>query len=215
MTKIKGVIFDMDNTLIRSRIDFGAMKQETFEFLVSRALLSHPINLADHTTSTLIEEASQSTSMTDALLAEIWEIPKKYEKMGMRNADLERGVNEVLECLRGKFTLVILTNNTVEAALAALEENGIRHYFDSVVGREMVKSVKPSPDGLYAIMDAYKHISAEEWISVGDSWIDGKASMNAGIKFVAYNGDARKMHAMGVSPVADIRDLRELRNHLN
>jgi FMN phosphatase YigB (HAD superfamily) len=31
--KYKGVIFDMDNTLLRSKIDFPGMKQEIHRFL--------------------------------------------------------------------------------------------------------------------------------------------------------------------------------------
>ncbi|MEI0735561.1 hypothetical protein VQ056_00890 [Paenibacillus sp. JTLBN-2024] len=72
MNGIKGIIFDMDNTLLKSKIDFAAMKLETFRFLVSRGLLSRQLDISKHTTSTLIEEAAKTGGMTEELVAEMW-----------------------------------------------------------------------------------------------------------------------------------------------
>lgn len=36
---IKGIIFDMDNTLLSSKINFAAMKRETYEFVVNNGIL--------------------------------------------------------------------------------------------------------------------------------------------------------------------------------
>lgn len=208
--KIKGIIFDMDNTLLRSKIDFAAMKHETYQFLVHRGILSNDINLNNQTTSTLVEAAIRTNKMTDELLKEMWEIPKKHEMIGMKDADLEPGVPEVLEKLKGTYLLVIVTNNSVDAAVTALKDNNILEYFDCVVGREMMGSLKPSPDGFLYILQQYRNILLEDWVSVGDSWIDGKASAGAGIQFISYKGDAFKMNKMGVSPIVNIVNIREL-----
>lgn len=210
VNKIKGIIFDMDNTLLRSKIDFAAMKKETYQFLVSRGMLSNDIILDNQTTSTLVEAAMTTNKLTDEWLNEMWGIPKKHEIIGMKDADLELGVTEVLEKLKGKYLLVIVTNNSVDAAKTALRDNNILEYFDCVVGREMMESLKPSPDGFLYVIKEYIHISVEDWISVGDSWIDGKASAEAGIKFVSYQADDMKMGKMGVFPIAKIMDIREL-----
>ena len=74
----------------------------------------------------------------------------------------------------------------------------------------MVKSLKPSPDGFKYVLDKFKTISPDEWLSVGDAWLDGKASMEAGIKFIAYNADIKRMNNMGVYPYAEIYDIKEL-----
>lgn len=208
--KIKGIIFDMDNTLLRSKIDFAAMKLETYQFLVHRGVLSDDVVLENQTTSTIIEAAVRTNEMTDEWLREMWEIPKKHEMVGMKDADLEPGVTEVLEKLKGNYLLVIVTNNSVDAAVTALRDNDILDYFDCVVGREMVGSLKPSPDAFLYILQQYSNTSAGEWISVGDSWIDGKASAKAGIKFVSYRADEMKMNNNDVCPMAKITDIREL-----
>jgi phosphoglycolate phosphatase len=208
--KIKGIIFDMDNTLLRSRIDFEAMKNETFQFLTSHGVLSSDIILSDYTTSTIIEEAVRTNRMMNEVLNEMWEIPKKHEVLGMQDADLEPGVIYLLDELLSKYIMVIVTNNSIDAAERALKENGIFDYFDCVVGREMMKSLKPSPDGFLYILNQYKNTSAIEWISVGDAWIDGKASVDAGIKFISYQGNTEKMNIMGVYPSAKIMNITEL-----
>lgn len=207
---IKGIIFDMDNTLLRSNIDFAAMKHETFQFLVSRGILSADMNTVDHTTSTIIEKAIQTNHMPAEWIREMWEIPKKFEVAGMLDADLEPGVVELLNELQGKYCMVIVTNNAVEAAETALKGNQVFEYFDCVVGREKMESLKPSPDGFVYILNRYKHISADEWLSIGDSWVDGRASIDAGITFVSYRGDVAKMNKMGVYPHAQLQDIRQL-----
>ncbi|MCR8645491.1 HAD family hydrolase [Paenibacillus sp. N1-5-1-14] len=115
----------------------------------------------------------------------MWDIAKKHEVCGMDGADLELGAEEVLSELKGSYHLAIVTNNSVEAAEITLRDNGILEYFDIIIGRELKKALKPSPDGYLRVLDEFKN-SASEWLSVGDSWIDGMASMSAGIKFIAY-----------------------------
>lgn len=206
---VKGIVFDMDNTILRSRIDFPAMKRETYAFLVSKALLPDGYALSEHTTSTLIEEAARSSDMTEQLLRELWAIPTKHEVAGMRGADLEPGAREVLARLHGDYRIAIVTNNSVDAAEQALRGNGILAYFDLLIGRESVQAMKPSPDGHVRVLREYP-FSADEWLSVGDSWIDGKASIDAGIKFIAYRSDGDKLKQMNVKPYAAIDDLFEL-----
>lgn len=215
VNKMKGIMFDMDNTLLRSKIDFAAMKHETYQFLVHRGIIPDDVNLNNQTTSTLIEAAIRTNKMTDEQLKEMWEIPKKHEMIGMKDADLEPGVTEVLEKLKGKYLLVIVTNNSVDAAIAALRDNHILEYFDGVIGREMMGLLKPSPDGFLFVLNQYRDILAEDWLSVGDSWVDAVASARAGIPFISYKGDLLKMNDKGVSPIANIIDIKELLTVIN
>lgn len=207
--KLKGIMFDMDNTLLQSNIDFPEMKAATYCYLVQREVLPNKMNLHAHTTSTIIEEAIRTNKMTEELLREMWEIPKKYEIEGMRDAALEPGARDVLNILRGGYHLVIVTNNSVEAAKTALNEHHILEYFDLVVGREYMKTMKPSPDGYLHVLRTFDS-SAQQWISVGDSWIDGKGSAAAGIRFIAYKSDQDKLRRMQVTPYAEIDHLMGL-----
>lgn len=207
--QLKGIVFDMDNTILRSRIDFQAMKNETYQFLASKEILPEGYKLDYHTTSTIIEEAIQTNRMTEKLRNEMWDIAKNHEVCGMQGADLEPGAVEVLSKLKGRYHIAIVTNNSTEAAKIALKDNGISEYFDFIIGRELMKALKPSPDGYLRVLDEFKH-SANEWLSVGDSWTDGKASISAGIRFIAYRSDKEKLKQMKVYPTAELSTLLEL-----
>jgi phosphoglycolate phosphatase len=120
----------------------------------------------------------------------------------------------LLEELYGNLHLAIVTNNSCSAAQKALKENNILHYFDFVVGREMMTYLKPSSDGFIYILNCYMNTTSKEWISVGDVWIDGKASQNAGIKFIAYQGNLEKMNKAGVYPEGTIEHISEILNYI-
>jgi phosphoglycolate phosphatase len=207
---VRGIIFDMDNTLLRSKIDFQAMKNELSRYFSSLGLLPEHVLLEKYTASTLMEEANRTNRMTDQQKAEMWEICKRHEQIGMKGAMLEPGVAELLETLYGKYVLTVVTNNSLDAAESALRENGVASYFDCVVGRELMKSLKPSPDGVHYILNRYPHISASGWIAVGDSWIDGKAAAEAGVKFISYRGDLKTMNKNGVYPIANLKAIGDL-----
>lgn len=209
--RYKGIIFDMDNTILRSKIDFGAMKAKTFAHLVSRGFLPECLPLERHTTATIIEEAIATGKMTAACIQAMWDVVREVEVVGMQDAELEPGAAELLEGLAGRYVCAVVTNNAVEAARAALEHNRIISYFGCIVGREMMGKLKPSPDGYLHVLEAYPQIAAGQWISVGDAWIDGKGSADAGIPFVAYQGNREQMRSHGVVPLAEIDDIRMLR----
>ncbi|NMO97024.1 HAD family hydrolase [Paenibacillus lemnae] len=210
-TFTKGIIFDMDNTLLKSSIDFDSMKRETYRFCIDQGLLPAGMELEQHTTSTFIEQAKRSHRMTAELLKALWDIPKAFEVEGMKDADLEPGVTELLHHLMDRYHLVVVTNNAVEAAEAALKRHDILKVFEHVVGRELVSALKPSPDAFLHVLQLYEHVSVDDWISVGGSWIDGKASHSAGIRFVSYQADLVKMNAMGVIPDGTIQHISELK----
>lgn len=214
MSKVKGIIFDMDNTLLRSRIDFEAMKRDIFQFFTSAGVLSSELILSNHTPSTLIAEAVRTNKMTDKLMQDMWKLVREREIVGMQDAELEPGVVSLLQELQGKYCLVIVTNNSVGAAERALQDNEIMDYFDFVVGREMMGSLKPAADGYVYVLHKYKDISKDEWLSIGDAWVDGKASAEAGVQFILYQGDVEKVARMGVVPSARIMDIGELRQFL-
>lgn len=213
--QVKGLIFDMDNTLLRSRIDFDQMKRETYAFLTTGQILQADLDLDTHTTSTLMAAAVSTGMMSEAMIAEMWEIANRIEKAGMHEATLEPGAAQLLETLHGRMPLVIVTNNSSEAAELALRENGVRQYFDDVIGRDRVKAMKPEPDAFLLVLASYPHIPAEHWLSVGDAWIDGAASTQAGIRFIAYNGDVIRMREQGVQVYGDIQELAQFAAYLD
>ncbi|WP_068774853.1 HAD family hydrolase [Paenibacillus sp. FJAT-26967] len=213
MSEVKGIMFDMDNTLLQSKIDFPAMKAEIYNYLSALHVFEDSFNVVDHTSSTLIEHARQK-GISESSYEQLMKIAAKHELTGMEGAGLENGALELLQKLHGRYVLVILTNNSREAALKALNSTGIAPFFDLIVGREQMKALKPSPSGFEYVLDTYSGITRSAWISIGDSWIDGKASNDAGIPFISYGKKISFMKERRVNPVAAVEHLSELLDYL-
>jgi phosphoglycolate phosphatase len=187
VAKASGIIFDMDNTLLRSNIDFGRMKEAIIE-VTSHYNLFHEeeVDLSKHTASTLIELAKQNPQYNENMDRLIWVAVGRVEKEGMEEAGLEADVIPVLESLSETHLLTICTNNAREAAIEALTRTEILSYFDLVAGREQMTKLKPSPSGIHYILTQYPSVPIENWVMIGDSWIDAKAATDAGIQFIGY-----------------------------
>ncbi|NOV02000.1 HAD family hydrolase [Paenibacillus planticolens] len=210
---VKGIIFDMDNTLLQSHIDFQAMKQEIARFLSDEGLLPRDFPVGKHTTSTILAHVKERGA-SEAIIAAALQLAQGHELRGMEGAGLEPGAEELLENLHGAYTLVVVTNNSYAAAVRALETTGIKDRFDLIIGREQMEAMKPSPAGYLAVLRHYSDIEAQRWISVGDSWMDGKASMGAAIPFISYKIKASELAEKGVTPAAHIDKLLSLLDHV-
>lgn len=210
MDDVQGVMFDMDNTLVASRIDYAGMKGAVHRYLATRGVLPETMDLAPHTTSTLIAEALATGWRDEDGIRGMWAVVTHHEIAGMQGAGLEPGAKDVLEALYGEVRLAVVTNNSFAAAEEALGRNRILHLFDCVVAREQMAAAKPAPDGYVAVLARFPDAPAANWLAVGDSWIDGKAAEAAGIRYAAYRADAASLANHGVAPAAWLDDLRAL-----
>ncbi|GIP34407.1 HAD family hydrolase [Paenibacillus sp. J2TS4] len=211
---IRGIMFDMDNTVLRSSIDFPGMKQGVYSYLQEHRLLPDSISWTSCTSSQLIELAREYGSGEEQWLPGVWKVVTEYEQAGMKGAGLEPGVREVLAELHGRYPLVILTNNAYSAAMTALVETGVESYFDHVIGREQMIRLKPAPDGVRYVHKLYPQIPPEEWLFIGDSWIDGKAAQAGGSQFLSYCGDNAELKSNDVPVIGCISRMDELFDYL-
>ena len=210
---IRGIIFDMDNTLLQSHIDFPAMKQAIAEFLMKEGALSREFSIVSHTTSTILAHVKEEGAPGEVLAAAL-QIAEGYELIGMEGAGLEPGAKELLDKLHGIYTLAVVTNNSYAAAVRALETTGIKERFDLIVGRDQMEAMKPSPSGNRVVLNHFSEMEAKAWISVGDSWIDGQAAREAGIPFISYGHGGALMVEKGVKPAAHIDKLLSLLDYV-
>lgn len=210
---VRGIIFDMDNTLLKSNIDFQMMKQQVADFLAANNLLPAGFPFQEHTTSTMMEYV-KLRGISDEAHTEMMDIVVQHEIRGMEDAGLESEVIEMLSLLKNGFILAIVTNNAYMAAIQALDTTGIRHYFDLIIGREQMTALKPSPSGYLAVKQKFPYIRDNEWLSVGDSWIDGKASMDAGVPFIGYGLGGSLMQEKGITSITHIDSLLRLLDYV-
>lgn len=211
--QVRGIIFDMDNTLLKSNINFQMMKKHVADFLIENDLLPVGFPIQEHTTSTMIEHV-KANGMSEESYTEVMNMVVQHELIGMEGAGLESHVPELLKGLMTGYVLVIVTNNSYKAAVHALETTVIHHYFDLIIGREQMNAMKPSPSGYLAAKQHFPQILENEWISIGDSWIDGRASVDAGVPFISYGPNGHLMKEKGITPVAHVDSLLKLLDYV-
>lgn len=97
------------------------------------------------------------------------------------------GTIEILEYLKPKYKLHIITNGFEEVQQIKLEKSNISHFFDTVTSSEAVGVKKPNPK-------VFKHAlniadtTKENSIMIGDNYeADILGALNVGIDAICYN----------------------------
>ncbi len=201
------VIFDLDNTLVDSRIDFTALRGALVDLLETAGALPEPrpalmrVPIADL--------VARIDLLAPHLTAQAWSIIETFEAAGMAGAAPVPNVHDVLAALAARgVTLALLTNNARSATERVMDDLGLSALIGVTVTRDEAPALKPDPAGIRLILQrAGPHRAA---YLVGDSWIDGQAAEAAGIRFVGFGPRRAEAEARGVSPWAWVADLREL-----
>ena len=77
----------------------------------------------------------------------VFSILEGYESEGVDQCVLLPGCREVLDWLQSMIIKIgLATSNSQTVAERVLELNGIRHYFNAIVGRSPRLRMKPHPD---------------------------------------------------------------------
>ncbi len=188
--EIKAVVFDLDGTLVNLNIDFKALRAEIVEHLVKQGLPYSIFSLSDSVSSILdkIEVYMRNNGRNkDEILKlknEVLSIVINYEMEAARKTSLIPGVLETLKTLKDMgLKTAIFTANGEKAANYILKKFRIKEFFDVVVAREAVSSVKPNPMHLKAVLEAL-NVKPKETLVVGDSEWDMKCARENGVTAV-------------------------------
>lgn len=209
----KGIMFDMDNTILKSNIDFKKMKEDCRDILIANNVQKSRRIDDQWTPSQLIELAKEYERVIgdqNKLVERMLNIATNCETEGMKDAVLENGALLVLSKLSRVKTMVIVTNNATVAAKEALAKTEVIDYFDDIFGREKFPALKPSSESINAVLDKYPNTSFKDWVMVGDSWIDGKAAEGANVDFIAYRIPKEELDEHQIQPIKVIYHLDEL-----
>lgn len=126
------------------------------------------------------------------------------------NNHLYDGAIEVLEYLKPKYKLHIITNGFHTVQEGKLRNSNIHHYFDTVTNSELAGCKKPHPDIFeYAIKaaNAEKHSS----VMIGDCIeADVQGAIDCGLDAIYFNEFKKEAHPS----IKQVNHLQELKNLL-
>ncbi len=201
------LIFDLDNTLIRSRIDFLALRHGLIDDLYAHDISDKPRDALVRLALPELVELARPTRPDVA--THMWEIIRVAELEGMRGAGAVEYADEVLQTLRARgYKLALLTNSAREGVVERLAALDLAAHFDVIVTRDEGAALKPSPEGIHLVLHRLPGVEAAYMI--GDAYIDGRAAEAAGIRFIGFGEKAAEIVARGITPWTWISDLREL-----
>ena len=209
---VKGVVFDLDGTLIRSSVDFKAMKRRMIEILarygVPRELLSTDKTTVENLrrAERIWDEMGVDQEVRSKALREVEEVMNEAELEALPTVEAIEGVREALEKLRGKgLKLAVLTRGHQTYAVEALRRAGLLELIDVILTRDTVRKPKPNPE---ALLEAAERLGlgVDEIIFVGDHPIDSACAEGASVRFIAvltgWMGED-EWRAEGVSEVVE------------
>lgn len=209
-------MFDLDETLINSTIDFQKIKTTTIRYLSSLGILYHNFSTKMKTFKIveraimLLKNKGFSDLESSSILQEISKLWNKIELENIDKTTSRQGVREALQQLKEKkLKIGVITRSCREYALKALKVACLLEYIDVIVARDDFVKSKPHAEPL---VHAMKTIGSkpEETIMIGDSIIDFQCAKYAGVKFIGINPNNSLKKVKDISCFTIIQDLQDI-----
>jgi len=211
MKTIDLLIFDLDGTLVDSKLDIAnAVNFMLKEFTLNEKNVGEIYSYIGKGIEHLIRE---SLGKRQDIYEEARAYFKKhYKEHFMDTSVLYPGVKEILKHFQNKKKVVI-SNKQQDFALLTLKELAVDGYFADVLGGDKVNCVKPDPCPINETIHRL-NIDKEKTMMIGDMDIDIRAGKDAGVSTCAVTyGIGKKEDILKVGPdyiIDDISQLKEI-----
>ncbi len=228
---LKYVIFDLSNTLI----DHHSVHENLTEKFDVPFLLSKGIKVdieeykkAKEYADREVEKHKVKTGTWDSrlwtkILCEKLEInfsenlfrewEREFKNYILSNIKLKEGAKEVLEYLKDKYNLILLTNSPKDYAEKRLMKFDLKKYFSLVITSEDVGVHKSSLLPFKKVLEK-TGAKPEEHIMIGDRMDEDTYAKRMGIKTVILYDARQKYYKKVEKPDFIINNLLELKNIL-
>jgi len=208
MKKYEALLFDVDGTLL----DFDKAEEEGIE-----GLLNHfgvPVTDENkhkyHVTNKKYWEALERGEITrDQVLSLRFEeyfgdfgiqvngmeVDGLYRQYLNASAVLIDGAIDLLESLKGRYPLYIVTNGVAATQYNRLAKSGLDQYFDGIFISEEANAQKPQMEFFEYCFEKMGRRDVENMLIIGDSLTsDMRGGNNAGIDTMWYNPKGTENH---------------------
>jgi len=186
---VRALIFDLDGTLIDSKLDLIHSVNATLTEMGREKLSDEVISsYIGHGAPMLISRALGGVAKEDELARGLGYFLEYYEEHKLDNTALYPGVTETLAKLgEQRISMAVLTNKPVKISVRILEALGVAQYFQAIYGGNSFETKKPDPLGAKAILREFKVKNSGGSMMIGDSEVDVQTARNADMIATAVN----------------------------
>jgi phosphoglycolate phosphatase len=181
---IRLVIFDLDGTLIDSRLDLVHSVNAALRHIGRPALPEDVIaSYVGDGAPILIQRALGGESVDEATVREgLQFFLSYYREHKLDHTTVYAGIREALAAIQDGALrqLAVLSNKPVVPSRAIVEALGLGSFFTQVYGGNSFATKKPDPEGARILLQE-AGVQPEEAVIVGDSHIDMETGSNAGL----------------------------------
>ena len=203
----KGILFDMDGTLIN-----------TYENINFKQALSELKTVQKTLILKILKSRVRSFAEMEARILQEVDDPVEGEELVRRvsdfllehydNARLKKDALIFLQYLKQKnYKICLCTNNATEIVSHILKEKHIESYFDYVVTSQQVTRSKPDPQMYLEALHNIR-LRAEDCIVFEDTENGVMAARNAGIDVIVVNDKEKRKYSDARMTIRDFADVR-------
>jgi phosphoglycolate phosphatase len=216
---IKLVIFDLDGTLIDSRLDLVHSVNAALRHIGRPELPDDVIaSYVGDGAPILIQRALGGEQVDEAIVRQgLQFFLSYYREHKLDHTTVYTGVQEALGNIQlgsngTRRQLAVLSNKPVGPSRAIVEALGLGPFFAQIYGGNSFATKKPDPEGAYKLLEE-TGVRPEEAAIVGDSHVDVETGQNAGLWTVgvSYGFAPHTLRANPPDVLADLpRELAEV-----
>jgi phosphoglycolate phosphatase len=185
-SSVRAIIFDLDGTLIDSKLDLVHSVNATLRELKRPELPEEIISSYIGNGAPVLVAKSLGPEVPPAELDRALRFfLTHYEAHKMDNTCAYLGVAEALEHLSA-MPMAVLTNKPERISVRILEALGLAKYFRAIYGGNTFSTKKPDPLGVNTILREFS-ARPNEGLLIGDSEVDVQTARNAGILSAIVN----------------------------
>ena len=187
---IRLVIFDLDGTLIDSRLDLVHSVNAALRHIERPELPADVIaSYVGDGAPILIQRALGSEADDQALIRKGLEFfLSYYREHKLDHTTVYPGIADSLKAIQQSTNgqprkMAVLSNKPVLPSRAIVDALGLGPFFFQVYGGNSFETKKPEPDGVRQLL-AEAAVAPEQAVIVGDSHVDVRTGRNAGLSTV-------------------------------
>jgi phosphoglycolate phosphatase len=184
---IQLVIFDLDGTLIDSRLDLVHSVNAALRHIGRPELPEDVIaSYVGDGAPILIQRALGGEAVDDATVRRGLEFfLKYYREHKLDHTTVYPGIGEALAKIQNSSNgmprkLAVLSNKPVVPSRAIVEALGLGRFFSQIYGGNSFATKKPDPEGARKLLGEYG-VQPQHAVIIGDSHVDVETGRNAGM----------------------------------